>query len=422
MKHNNIKELSYRRELLFLEKFLEQQKIPYSFYIIGETDIREADLGLRYALGLEEEFKKDLHIFLTQTIKPNTLMYITDEFYCHYILLLLPNTKKPTLLCIGPFIIEENDTPSIMELLQNKAVSSQWLPTLRHHFHNITCLSSENGLNAGVEAFASIIWGENKFQLTYFSRNLPDTLEPLAVPPDPQRRMDMFSNIEIYEKLYAEENALMNAVAQGQNAKARNILTNIPLFTLEQRTEAIRNLKNHTIIMNTLLRKAAEYGGVHPLYIDQLSSSFAQRIEAATRSDNFLDLWNEMVQKYCTLVNTHTMKRYSLPIQRVITRIDFDLSADLSLKANAQYLNMSPSYLSALFKEETGQTLTDYVNQKRMTQAAYLLTYSQMPISTIAQTCGILDDNYFTKLFKRYMKKTPTQFRQDYFVEKKNNM
>ncbi len=254
---------------------------------------------------------------------------------------------------------------------------------------------------------------------TPFKQKFTEMSDSFAIPADPQKRIDMFSNIEIYEKLYADENALMHAISQGQTAKARNILANIPLYASEQRTEAIRNLKNHTIIMNTLFRKAAEYGGVHPLYIDQLSTTFAHKIENATRSDNFLDLWNEMVQKYCALVNTYTMRRYSLPIQKVITRINFDISADLSLKSTAQYLNVSPSYLSALFKKETGKTLTNYVNEKRMTYAAYLLSYTQTPISTIAQTCGILDDNYFTKLFKRYMHTTPTKFRQEYYVEQK---
>lgn len=416
-----ISEQYYENSILFLEKYLNQLKIPISIFDIKETFASKADMGLHHSLGLDKAFHNDLTIFLEKTLQPNTVYYVTDEFYCHFIIMELPGGQTPSLLSIGPFLIKTNEQANIIELLQQKNISQHWIPILRHHFRNITCLSNEDGILAATISFAEILWGENNFTIERYMRGLPETLEPLAVPPDPQKRSDMFSNIEIYEKMYADENALMNAVAQGQTNKARTILSNIPLFALEQRTEAIRNLKNHTIIMNTLLRKAAEYGGVHPLYIDQLSSTFARRIEDATRSDNFLELWNEMVQKYCALVNTHTMRKYSPPIRKVITRIDFDLSADLSLKANANYLNMSPSYLSALFKEETGQTLTDYVNQKRMTYAAYLLTYTETPISSIAQSCGILDDNYFTKLFKKYMHKTPSKYRQDYFVEQRNS-
>ena len=107
------------------------------------------------------------------------------------------------------------------------------------------------------------------------------------------------------------------------------------------------------------------------------------------------------------------MKGYSPLIQRVITRIDSDLTADLSLKAIASLLNVNPSYLSTQFKKETGSTLTDYVNRKRVEHAILLLNSTSMQIQTIALYCGIPDVNYFTKLFKKYINKTPKEYRAE---------
>ena len=87
-----------------------------------------------------------------------------------------------------------------------------------------------------------------------------------------------------------------------------------------------------------------------------------------------------MVHKYCLLVKNHSMKGYSLLIQKVLVRIDSDLTADLSLKTQAALLNVNASYLSTLFKKETGQTLTDYVNKKRVEHALFLLNSSSMQI------------------------------------------
>ena len=72
---------------------------------------------------------------------------------------------------------------------------------------------------------------------------------------------------------------------------------------------------------------------------------------------------------------------------------------------------MNASYLSTLFKRETGMTLTDYVNRKRIEHAIYLLKTTTLPISVVGQRCGIQDDNYFTKIFKKYTTVTPKQFR-----------
>lgn len=148
------------------------------------------------------------------------------------------------------------------------------------------------------------------------------------------------------------------------------------------------------------------------MYIDQLSTTFMIRIENMSRSDNIFELWTEMIQKYCSLVNNHNTRSYSLPIKKVITRINLDITADLSLKTTASYLKMNASYLSNLFKKETGYTLTNYVNKKRIEHAAFLLSTTTLPVSTIAQQCGILDDNYFTKLFRRHYSTTPSQFRE----------
>ena len=74
--------------------------------------------------------------------------------------------------------------------------------------------------------------------------------------------------------------------------------------------------------------------------------------------------------------------------------------------------NISASYLSALFKKETGVTLTEYVNEKRIKYAMQLLATTKIQIQTAAQHSGIDDVHYFTKLFKKYTGKTPKEYRQ----------
>lgn len=94
------------------------------------------------------------------------------------------------------------------------------------------------------------------------------------------------------------------------------------------------------------------------------------------------------------------------------TLIAYDLTADLSLKNIAAQLNVSPTYLSALFRKECDITLTDYVNNKRMEHAIHLLNTTDKLINVISYECGIQDTNYFIKLFKRYTGLTPTKYRE----------
>ena len=215
------------------------------------------------------------------------------------------------------------------------------------------------------------------------------------------------------EERYETEERLMNEIAHGHVAQASEILSAFNNDIVEQRTEVpLRNFKNYLIILNTLSRKAVQQGGVHPLYIDRISSTFARKIETVESFEEGQKLVAEITRKYCLLVRNHAMKGYSPLVRKVILAIDSDLMADLSLSAHAEALGVNASYLSALFRRETGQTLSDYVARARAEQAVFLLNTKRMQVQSIAQHCGIQDVNYFTRLFKRVMGKTPTEYRQ----------
>ena len=93
--------------------------------------------------------------------------------------------------------------------------------------------------------------------------------------------------------------------------------------------------------------------------------------------------------------------------------IESNLSSDLTLSELASTLNINASYLSTVFKKETGKTITAYVNEKRIELAQELLKTTNLQIQTIAQYCGIIDVHYFTRLFKKTTGLSPKQFREE---------
>ena len=164
--------------------------------------------------------------------------------------------------------------------------------------------------------------------------------------------------------------------------------------------------------MNTLLRKAAERGGVHPVYLDRVSSEFAAKIEQMSLLSEFSSFMREMFISYCRLVRKHSIKRYSPVVQKTVLLIDSDLSAPLTLSALAAAQGLSEGYLATVFKKETEKTVSEYVREKRMKHAAHLLTTTRLQIQTVALHCGIMDVQYFSKLFKKHTGKTPKEYRE----------
>lgn len=217
------------------------------------------------------------------------------------------------------------------------------------------------------------------------------------------------------EMRYSLENDMIKAVSQGNyKILSKRISANDFSRGIEKRVDdPVRNLKNYMIILNTILRKGAEVGNVHPFYIHGLSSEFALRIEKSKTEKDIEKLWNDMIYSYCKLVKTHAAKGYSPLVQNVVMLIDADLSDDLTLSAMAEKFNVNASYLSSLFKKDTGMPLTEYVGKKRVERAKLLLETTSHQIQQISHECGILDVNYFSKIFKKHTGQTPKEYREN---------
>jgi YesN/AraC family two-component response regulator len=215
------------------------------------------------------------------------------------------------------------------------------------------------------------------------------------------------------EKNYANENFLMNAVAKGELQKINAIASAVFNNGTEERTlDTLRNRKNYLIILNTLLRKSAEKGGVHPLHIHHFSAEYAKKIENVRSIDESLKLQSEMIREYCLLVRQRSSAKYSFYVGKAVTLISYDLTADLSLKAVAEALQVNASYLSSLFSKECGCTLTEYVRGQRLEESLRLLATTEKTVLQIAVDCGFSDAHYFIRCFKQKTGITPLEYRR----------
>lgn len=77
----------------------------------------------------------------------------------------------------------------------------------------------------------------------------------------------------------------------------------------------------------------------------------------------------------------------------------------------AQQFYISKYYLCHLFKETTGLTLIQYINNIKIQNACHMLTHTNLTISQIGELCGFSSTMYFCKCFKQTIHMTPKEFR-----------
>ncbi len=100
-------------------------------------------------------------------------------------------------------------------------------------------------------------------------------------------------------------------------------------------------------------------------------------------------------------------------IRRVKEIIAAQLDQDISLQLLAGQVHLNHRYLSALFKSETGQNLSDYVTQMRIERAKQLLKGTQMRVQDIAPLSGYPNVKYFLAIFKQSVGATPSEYREN---------
>lgn len=93
--------------------------------------------------------------------------------------------------------------------------------------------------------------------------------------------------------------------------------------------------------------------------------------------------------------------------------IDQNFQRPVSINELAEKVVLSPSYLSHLFSKETGMTITSYTDLQRIDHAKKLLIQTTLLIKEIAFQSGFSDQNYFSRIFKKYTGQSPAAFRDE---------
>jgi len=92
--------------------------------------------------------------------------------------------------------------------------------------------------------------------------------------------------------------------------------------------------------------------------------------------------------------------------------IEAHYAEDFTVADVAAACALSASSLAHLFKQETGNTVMGWRDEKRMTQAARLLRSTRWPVQRVAQETGYSDAPYFSRAFKQRMGMTPRDYRR----------
>ena len=393
--------------LQVLTKLAAAQNIPTRRVTPPFEGLDEFDYGLRRSLDPQFDWQEFGQLLLDNTPE-QTLLFVEGTFELHFALFRIPDEEN-TVFLVGPWTFGQRSEKSRKCVKRHLGVAGE--SAVQEYYNGVKVLGA-NDFYSTIRVLVGMMFDEDELKVEQMKEFLPFQFLPdIRYFNEPKFQKDI--PISMLEQRYESENRILEAVSRGDEEAAVEAMHQHSRFTYGGRFEgSLYQQKNRMIVFNTLLRKAIEPSKVHPYYIDAISSKYARIIEEADEVPEEL-MW-QMVRDYCAYVRRYSLKEYSPAVQKVMNYVNLNVAEPLTLKSLAAMCFISPSYLSALFKQETGTTLIDYINTQRVNRAAQLLEHSSHAIAAVAEEVGILDVNYFTKIFKKTLGVTPTRYRREH--------
>ena len=365
----------------------------------------------------DSDFSSMINHHLLKCIKPylkqcetSTITNIITPFHTHHYVLCISKEDDEHLV-VGPFVENPITVDLFYPIINNLYLNLYYASKLKLYYQSVPTIDSST--------VYEILFTINEYVTKNQNPPSLNTID-LSILPKQDSSYDLFvkdlNRTSMYKKLeerYAGEDRLLSYIEKGDVVLAQKEFAKISISHSEiiRTKDSLRNTKNLLLIANTLFRRTAYIGGVHPIYLDELSGKWAIKIEQTVALKDLDNLHLQMINSYCLLTKEHSLSKYSPIVKQALMFINLNISSNLTVKKIAQEVSLSPDYLTRLFKKELGVNIITYINRKRIHTSLELLKNTNLSIEEIGDLIGLSNTSYFYTMFKREIGVSPKQYR-----------
>jgi len=232
----------------------------------------------------------------------------------------------------------------------------------------------------------------------------------------------IFSERETDEKhpTYNSEMAFYNLIAEGKTEQVLNEWHSKPRSDASVRgvlsTNQLRNAMYHFVAMVTIVTRLCIMHGLRQDVAYKRSDAFIRRADNMTSLDDIHIIQEEMIVRFSKLMADRNLnKAHSKQIVLCIDYINENLHDGITVSELAEHVRLNETYLSKLFKKEMGCTVSEFIRDKKVEEACWLLRFTDKSSIEISTDLSFSSHSYFISVFKRVMNVTPKEYRNQTF-------
>lgn len=145
-----------------------------------------------------------------------------------------------------------------------------------------------------------------------------------------------------------------------------------------------------------------------------IRDEFIKEFDNAVSLPDIYDLVHGMAHSYAVKMQyVIREKSHSPRVVKMMTYIEEHLTDKIELAQIAEHVNVSRTYASAVFKEEMGITISEFITHERILEAKRLLRDTDLTSAAIADKLAFCSQSYFTKTFMEHEGMTPVEYRKN---------
>lgn len=181
---------------------------------------------------------------------------------------------------------------------------------------------------------------------------------------------------------------------------------------------SMQNLKYHFVITVAMIARYCIEGGMDVSTSYALSDFYIQKADLTNKPQELDVLHKQAALDYASRMRKLRKEKIcSIHVVKCIDYIQDNLHSRITVEDLADLAGLHPSYLSRLFKKETGVTISEYIQQTKIDAAKNMLLYSDFTPARISSILAFPDQSYFTQVFHKYVGLTPRKFQAQYLRE-----
>ncbi len=223
----------------------------------------------------------------------------------------------------------------------------------------------------------------------------------------------------IVHRSLEEENFFYQAVSSGDmDVVKKNCMKNTfinPEGMGILSTNPLTNIKYHFVVTVAMITRCCVNAGMELEQAYQLSDFYILKMDNCNSIKDVNQLHKTMAIDYTEKMLF--LKKSSAISKSITLCIDYiysHINSRITIEELAEYVSLSPSYLSRLFKKELGTSISEYITKRKIEKAQNLLRYSDSSIIDIANYLSFSSQSHFIQVFKNTVGLTPKKYR-DYF-------